>query len=115
MGNAQWVELVASKRRGSLQLFCLPYAGGSSQMFRAWERFFSRDVSLSLVHLPGRAQRIQEPPFKRLKPLVDAVADAIIDRLPDAFAFWGHSMGALIILNLPGRFDAEAAPGRLLS
>jgi medium-chain acyl-[acyl-carrier-protein] hydrolase len=115
MGNTktQWIDLPGAKQGSLLRLFCFPYAGGSAQMFRAWQRFFPREVSLSPVHLPGRAQRINEPPFKRLKPLVDAVTDAMIHCLPDAFAFWGHSMGALISFEVARALRRKGRSGPL--
>lgn len=44
--------------------------------------------------------RISEPPFRRIKPLVEALAQAMVPRPETPFAFWGHSMGALISFEL---------------
>src|SRR5262249_28218933 len=93
--QARCVENLAETRNGVPRLLCFPYAGGSAQLFRPWQRHLSM-ASLSLVHLPGRAARLGEPPFKQCKSLVNVLADAIIPQLPPAFAFFGHSMGALI-------------------
>lgn len=101
--NAQqslWFEGLGAVHEKSLQLFCFPYAGGSSHIYRAWRRHLPAEVDLCLVHLPGRAKRINEPPFKRLKPLVQALAEAIIPVRRQRYAFWGHSMGALISFEL---------------
>jgi medium-chain acyl-[acyl-carrier-protein] hydrolase len=48
------------------------------------------------VHLPGRGNRLGEKPFSQLLPLVEAIAEAIVPYLDKPFAFFGHSMGALI-------------------
>src|SRR5437660_3122311 len=111
--QSQWFEALAPARGRLLELFCFPYAGGSAQVFRPWQRLFSREVCLSLVHLPGRAKRINEPPCKRLKPLIDAVADAMIPSLPDSFAFWGHSMGAVISFELARELRRRGHSGPL--
>ncbi len=96
----KWFERLPGTKDEALRLFCFPYAGGSTQVFRSWQRHFSPQVALSLAHLPGRAARTAEPAMKALKPLVHALADAIIPQMPPAFAFWGHSMGALISFEL---------------
>jgi len=50
--------------------------------------------------LPGRGHRFTEQPFQRLNPLVEAIADHIGGKLQRPFAFYGHSMGALISFEL---------------
>ena len=111
--QSQWFEALAPARGRLLHLFCFPYAGGSAQVFRTWQRSFSPGVCLSLVHLPGRAKRLNEPPFKRLKPLVDAIAEAMVPGLPDSFAFWGHSMGAVISFELARELRRRGHSGPL--
>jgi surfactin synthase thioesterase subunit len=51
-------------------------------------------VGLWAVQLPGRASRIAERPFTRMRPLVDAVVGAMTFERP--FALFGHSFGALV-------------------
>jgi medium-chain acyl-[acyl-carrier-protein] hydrolase len=111
--QSMWFESLPDGRAGALRLFCFPYAGGSSQVFRGWQRHFASQVALSLAHLPGRAARVGEPPFKKHKPLVNALADAIIPQLPPAFAFWGHSMGALISFELARELRRRGQPAPL--
>lgn len=109
----KWFESVPEGRDAALRLFCFPYAGGSAQIFRKWQHYFSPEARLSLAHLPGRGARIGEPAFKQHKPLVNALADAIIPQLPPAFAFWGHSMGALICFELARELRRRGQPGPL--
>jgi medium-chain acyl-[acyl-carrier-protein] hydrolase len=47
--------------------------------------------------------RLREPPYTDLTRLVDALADAIIDYIDRPFAFFGHSMGAIISFELARR------------
>lgn len=111
--QSKWFENLPEGNDGALRLFCFPYAGGSAQVFRSWQRHFLTEASLSLAHLPGRAARIGEPPFKQYKPLVNALADAIIPELSPAFVFWGHSMGALISFELARELRRRGQPGPL--
>lgn len=98
--QSPWFEAVGPAHEKSLQLFCFPYAGGSAHVYRTWQRHLPRQVDLALVHLPGRGKRLSEPPFKDLKPLVEVLADAMVPVHREPYAFWGHSMGALISFEL---------------
>ncbi len=111
--QSMWFENLSQGRDGALRLFCFPYAGGGAQVFRGWQRHFPAQIALSLAHLPGRASRVGEPPFKRYKPLVDALADAILPQLSSTFAFWGHSMGALISFELARELRRRGQPAPL--
>jgi medium-chain acyl-[acyl-carrier-protein] hydrolase len=46
--------------------------------------------------LPGREGRFVEPPFTAMHPLVHSLAASLESRLTLPFAFFGHSMGALV-------------------
>ena len=48
------------------------------------------------VQFPGRESRYNERPFNRIAPLVEATCDALIGYLDKPFAFFGHSLGALV-------------------
>lgn len=78
-----------------LRLFCLPYAGGSGVVYRAWQDSLGPEVEVFPAEPPGRGARMREPPFKRMESFVEAF-DAAIEPLADGpFAFYGHSLGAL--------------------
>jgi len=79
-----------------LRLFCLPYAGGGASVFRNWPVALPPEVDVCPIQLPGRETRSRERPFDRLGPLVEALMAALEPRLQVPFAFFGHSMGALI-------------------
>jgi medium-chain acyl-[acyl-carrier-protein] hydrolase len=100
VSRSRWFESLAPAHPGSLRLFCFPYAGGSAQVFRRWQPHLPQEIVLSLVHLPGRASRINEPAFAQLTPMVGEIADAIVSEPHADFAFWGHSMGAMISFEL---------------
>jgi surfactin synthase thioesterase subunit len=63
------------------------------------------------VQLPGREGRLREPPFARLAPLLDALAPALIPFMGMPFAFFGHSMGALIAFELARHLRRSRQPG----
>jgi surfactin synthase thioesterase subunit len=75
------------------RLFWFPHAGGGT----ATPRGILAHVP---VRLPGRESRVGEAPFERMAPLVEALADAIDPYLAQPFAFFGHSMGAVVAFEL---------------
>ncbi|MBW4609133.1 MAG: hypothetical protein KME22_18490 [Hassallia sp. WJT32-NPBG1] len=60
--------------QAALRLFCFPYAGGSSLIFRDWYDSLPPSVELCAIELPGRGRQMQLPPFSKIEPLVDAIA-----------------------------------------
>src|SRR5574338_625877 len=83
-----------------LKLFCFPYAGGTAQLYSGWQEQFRPEICICPSHLPGRGRRAAEPPFRNLHLLVKSLADAIEPQISLPFAFFGHSMGALIAFEL---------------
>jgi medium-chain acyl-[acyl-carrier-protein] hydrolase len=83
-------------RLTDLRLICFPFAGGGVTTFRTWPHSLPENVEICPVHLPGRGARSAEPPFRDLHQLVRSLGDEIAPHLDGPFAFFGHSMGALI-------------------
>jgi len=100
--GGQWLATHALNPRARLRLFCFPYAGGSALIYRKWQDAFpaSSGVEVLPVQLPGRGKRRNEPAFARYEPLVEALADALSPHFDRPFAFFGHSMGALLAFEL---------------
>ena len=79
-----------------LRLFCLPYAGGSALIFRAWSNALPADIEVCPIQLPGRSTRSKEQPFTEISALIQVLAQALSSLLDRPFAIFGHSLGALI-------------------
>ena len=92
----RWISTPRPNPAARLRLFCFPYAGGGPAIFRGWPQELPSGVEVCAVQPPGRGPRIAEPPFARLAPLVEAVAEALAPHLDRPFAFFGHSLGALV-------------------
>jgi medium-chain acyl-[acyl-carrier-protein] hydrolase len=95
-----WVEHLGRSNTPSLRVFLFPYAGGTADVYRGWQRWFSEEIDLCLVHLPGRGRSIGEQAFTRLPLLVKWVADRIEPEIKIPYVLYGHSMGALISFEL---------------
>jgi len=94
-----------------LRLFCLPYAGGAAAAFRSWSKLLPNAVELCPVQLPGRGGLMSEKPFVRMRPLVEAAARELGPYFDKPFAFFGHSMGAVISFELARHLRRESKPG----
>lgn len=94
------LRLPIRSRLTDLRLFCFPYAGGGATIFRTWPHGLPENLEICPVHLPGRGARSTERPFSDLRQLVRSLADDIAPYLGEPFAFFGHSMGALISFEL---------------
>ena len=82
------------------RLFCLPYAGAGSTVYRGWRRALAPEIDLVAVQPPGREDRLGEPPVETLAELVAGAADAVEPHLDLPFALYGHSLGALAAFEL---------------
>jgi medium-chain acyl-[acyl-carrier-protein] hydrolase len=83
-----------------MRLFCFPYAGGNASIYRNWARAVPAEVEIVPVELPGRGNRITEPALRSLPSLISELAAAVSPHLGREFAFFGHSMGAVIAFEL---------------
>lgn len=94
-----WFSVVAQgKAPAALRLYCFPYAGAGHTVFQHWRARLAGDIELALIKLPGRGARFSEPQAESLDELAETLAQAIADSSegPEHFAFFGHSMGALL-------------------
>lgn len=98
--NPKWVTIPFSRSDAKVRLFCFPYGGSGSTAFYPWHKELPSTVELCLINLPGRESRIREQLATELAPLIDSLASAIIQELDRPFAFFGHSMGALMVYEL---------------
>jgi medium-chain acyl-[acyl-carrier-protein] hydrolase len=99
--DSPWLTCPKPQPQASLRLFCFPYAGGSATIYRTWATTLPASVEVCAVQLPGRGKRVSEPAFTRLPALIEALAEALVPYLKQRpFAFFGHSMGALISFEL---------------
>lgn len=79
----------------SALLFCLPYAGCGASMFHRWPRRIG-GTEVCPVQLPGRENRLREPPGATYQELAADIAAGIGDYLDRPFGFFGHCGSALI-------------------
>jgi capreomycidine synthase len=97
------MRTIAAASSPRATIFCFPHAGGAPSAFRDWSATARSDVEICVIALPGRESRALEPALID----VEEIADAIIRRARRPFAFFGHSMGALLAFEVQRRLCAR--------
>lgn len=79
-----------------LPVFCFPHAGGGASAFRTWQHVPTERLRILAVKLPGREDRLAEPAIRAIDELADPLAGVVEQMARRPYAFFGHSMGALV-------------------
>lgn len=95
-----WLALSKPDPQASLRLFCFPYAGAGPSIFRNWGAHLPLTVEVCPIQLPGRDNRLSETLFTNILSPVNALAQGLSPYLDKPFAFFGHSLGAIIAFEL---------------
>ncbi len=104
--QGNWLVCPQPRPDARMRLVCFPFAGGGASAFADWSELVPDNVELCIVQMPGREDRLREPLLTDMSALVDALArelQVISDR---PFAFFGHSMGAIVCYEVTRRLRA---------
>lgn len=105
--TTRWLPSRRPNPAPRLRLFCFPYAGGSVTVFNTWAAALPPAIELCAVQYPGRGGRMAETPHRAIAPIAHELLPAIRPLLDRPFAFFGHSMGALVAFELARLVRAE--------
>ncbi|MBE9045187.1 acyltransferase domain-containing protein [Pleurocapsales cyanobacterium LEGE 10410] len=97
---ALWIARPQPNPQASIRLFCFPYAGAGISCFRSWTKHLAPEIEVCPIQLPGRENRRQEVPLTRMKSVVQTLAPMLRPYLDQPYAFFGHSMGAMLCFEL---------------
>lgn len=100
-----------------LRLFCFHHAGGGASSFAGWREALEPAIAVFPVQLPGRERRASESRITDLTRLINELDKQVGPWLDRPYAFYGHSLGALIGYALAQRRLARGnpAPVRLIA
>src|SRR5215471_16463414 len=90
----KWVPFWSEGTGVRCRIFCFPHAAGNAAFYRPLRRFMPPEVDLCPVELPGRAARLDEPPFTSMSALMERLDRALQPLMGVPFGFFGHSVGA---------------------
>lgn len=102
-----WFSISPNLKPPKLRLFCFPYAGGGGAVYREWHKVLSPEIEVLPIVMPGREKRFSETPFRTMDELVDALMKGLQPFTDVPFAFFGHSLGALISFELSRKVYRE--------
>ncbi len=91
----------------AVRLFLFHHAGGSHLLYRDWESQYPADWELCLLDAPGRGRLPGEPLIGTSARLVNFFLGELERWTDRPFAFFGHSMGALIAYELTRRLAEQ--------
>lgn len=91
-----------------IKLICLPYAGGSMQVYKKWTKYLDDAIELIPLELAGRGRRLLEPPYESMNEAVDDVYMEVRPMIENSnYAIFGHSMGSVIAYELVHKLRDE--------
>ncbi|MHC0432323.1 thioesterase II family protein [Streptomyces sp. O3] len=109
---AVWPESGDSRVR----LFCFHHAGGGALSFAGWRQRVGDDVSVLPVRLPGRETLRAQDRITDGERLLNELDRDLGPLLDEPYAFYGHSLGALVAYRLAQRrVRSGHRPPRLLA
>jgi surfactin synthase thioesterase subunit len=79
-------------------------------MYNMWKRFLPGFVELCPVQIPGREARLAEPSFTDCALLIKEMTSALAGYMDMPYAIFGHSMGALLALDLARSLRSAGLP-----
>ncbi len=86
---------------GKIKLFCLPYAGGSANIYMEWKKYLHPLIELNAIELAGRGPRSEVPFYKSVDEAVSDIYNRIKDDLNNCrYVIFGHSMGSVLAYEL---------------
>jgi surfactin synthase thioesterase subunit len=94
-----------------INLFCFPFAGGNSFSYRIFEPNVGTLFKMEVIEYPGRGTRAREACITDMSLLVqDLFARHYPSFCKGTYAFYGHSMGAIVAFALIKKMSAEKCP-----
>lgn len=90
-----------------MKLYMIPFAGGSCYSYRPLEQLIEGHMDTQVFELPGRGKRMREPFVSNYSEAVDDIYSQMDLNDETDFAFFGHSMGAILAYLLTVRLKEQ--------
>ncbi|MGC9544521.1 thioesterase II family protein [Streptomyces sp. UG1] len=87
----------------NVRLICFPHAGGSAGFFFPYSRSLAPEIEVWAIQYPGRQDRRHERLIDNIPELADRIHEEVTREQNRPFAFFGHSMGAVVAFEVAQR------------
>ena len=107
----KWIIRPQVREDATLQLVCLPQAGGNAWSYRQWAERLPSEIELLAIQYPGHGDRLGEEPRREFDRLLSGITRYLAPELDRPYAIFGHSMGALLAFETGRALEAmDVAP-----
>lgn len=106
-----WFRRFIQSPDAECQLICFPHAGGSASFYQPVARLLAPSTQVWAIQYPGRQDRRAERGLTSIDELAEAVADRLGPLSGTPFAFFGHSMGAVVSFEVARRLARRGHTG----
>ncbi len=100
----RWIRRFHPSPTG-VPLVCFPHAGGSASYYFPMSRSTPPKIDVMALQYPGRQDRRHEPFVDSIFELADTLCEVLEPVLDGPFAFFGHSMGAILAFEVAQRLE----------
>lgn len=91
-----------------INLFLLPYAGGSGLYYSHWSKYLNDNITLIPLDLPGRGIKFKEPLPNNLEEAMNSVFDTVKEKFNDLkYGLFGYCIGTTMVYELYKRILAS--------
>ncbi|MFJ8313917.1 MULTISPECIES: thioesterase II family protein [unclassified Streptomyces] len=109
--GGEWFRRYGTDAVGAPLMYCFPHAGGAASAYIPLSRALSPAVEVWSVQYPGRQERRREEPVRDLGELAALIADQVQREAGRPYAFFGHSMGAVVAFEAARLLAGRKAQG----
>ena len=92
------------------RLYCFSYAGGNARSYLPWQAGLGGGIEVCAIELPGRGARFGERLYQAMPTLIADLNQVIAQSDDIPFAFFGHSLGALVAFELARHRQRSGGP-----
>ncbi|MBT1698182.1 alpha/beta fold hydrolase [Fulvivirgaceae bacterium PWU4] len=100
VSTSDWFVIAHPNPNASFRIFLFHDAGGDTCLYNGWDKLLGAEAEVIAVELPGRGKRINKNAYENLDHLIADLKPALAPLLDKPYAFFGHSMGALIAFEM---------------
>lgn len=108
--SSRWIVVPKPRQHALARLFCFPHAGVGSSAYRGWADAAPEGLEVCLIQPPGRESRLREAPLTSVADIVSNLMAELEPLCEMPFAFFGHSLGAVVAFETVRRLQRLGAP-----